>query len=132
MEENWKQIALDATEQCKKYEEEISRLHEAVVLRKKASYADPVLLKESVEALVKTGSIKESQFDDSMRILNDDPNASLRVIKALCQANNADTSMKKTESANLEGGTLVTANAPLTDREAAYAEVARKLGINLK
>ena len=102
MEENWKQIALDATEQCKQYEEEISRLHDAVALRKKASYTDPVLLKESVEALVKTGSIKEAQVADSMRILNEDPNAPLRVIKALCEANYADTSMKKTESANLE------------------------------
>lgn len=84
MEENWKQIAMDATAQCKQYEEEISRLQNAVALQKKASYADPVLLKESVEALVKTGSIKEAQVADSMRLLNEDPNASLRVIKALC------------------------------------------------
>ena len=130
MAEDWKQIALDATKQCQAYEEEIKHLEDSLMLKKQASFADPVLLKESVDALVKVGSITQDQADESMRLLSSDPNASLRVIKALCGTDAKP--LTKTESVNLEGGTLVGEKAaPLTDREQAYAAVARQMGIAL-
>lgn len=130
MAEDWKQIALDATKQCEAYEEEIKHLESSIMLKKQASFADPVLLKESVEALVKVGSLKPEQADESMRLLGSDPNASLRVIKALCGTDAKP--LMKTESVNLEGGTLVGDKpAPLTDREKAYEAVARSMGLTL-
>jgi len=132
MAEDWKQIALDATEQCRKYEEEISHLQNSLLLKKQASFADPVLLKESVEALVKMGSLSEDQADESMRLLGADPNASLRVITALCKKAADASTLIKTESVNLDGGTLIgKSEAPMNERERAYAEVAKELGLTL-
>lgn len=48
MSEDWKQIAIDAVNQCQAYEEEIKNLESSLMLKKKASFADPVLLKEAV------------------------------------------------------------------------------------
>lgn len=84
MSEDWKQIAIDATKQCEAYEEEIKHLENSLLLKKKASFADPVLLKESVDAMVKAGSLNPDQADESMRLMGEDPNAALRAIKALC------------------------------------------------
>ena len=131
MSEDWKQIALDATKQCQAYEEEIKHLENSLMLKKKASFADPVLLKDSVEALIKVGSLTREQADESMRLLGEDPNASLRVITALCSKQDAAPLMK-TESVNLDGGTLVGAKAEsIDDRDKAYEEVAKVLGIKL-
>lgn len=68
-------------------------------MHKKASAVDPELLKKSVEALVKTGSIKEDQAEETEQLLAKDPNASLRAIKALCGLCTDATHMVKNESA---------------------------------
>ena len=132
MAEDWKQIAIDATKQCQAYEEEIKNLENSLMLKKKASFADPVLLKETVEALVKVGSLAPEQADESMRLLGEDPNASLRAITALCK-NAADAkALIKTESMNLEGGELVNeGSSDMSDRDKAYQAVAASMGLNL-
>ena len=134
MSEDWKQIAIDAAKQCAAYEEEIKHLENSLLLKKKASFADPVLLKESVEALVKVGGISPDQADESMRLMGEDPNAALRAIKALCQNKAQDAStLVKTESLNLDGGKLVgnSEDIKMDERDRAYQAVAKAWGINI-
>lgn len=134
MSEDWKQIALDATKQCQEYEEEIKHLENSLLLKKKASFADPVLLKESVEALVKVGSLTSDQADESMRLMGEDPNAALRVIKALCEKTADAGTLVKNESLNLDGGKLIGNSetpAKMDDRDLAYQATAKAMGINI-
>lgn len=93
---------------------------------------DPVLLKKSVEALVKKGSINKDQFDETMSLLSSDPNASLRAITALCESSADAQTLVKTESINLDGGTLVKGAKISDDRDLGYQEVAKALGLTMK
>ena len=131
MSEDWKQIAIDSVNQCQAYEEEIKNLESSLMLKKKASFADPVLLKEAVQALVKTGSLAKEQADESLRLMGEDPNAALRVITALCKSADAKP-LIKTESANLAGGELVSDKGPaLNERDRAYQAAAKAMGLAL-
>lgn len=132
MDTDFRQIAKDAVEQLKIYETEIQGLREQLQLKKQASCVDPVLLKKSVEALVKKGSINTDQFDETMNLLNSDPNASLRAITALCESSSDARTLVKKESTSLDGGTLVKdAGISVSDRDMGYHEVAKALGLTL-
>lgn len=136
MNQDFKQVAQQAIQQCQAYEARIAQLQTELTMRKQAKLADNSLIQKSVDALVKSGSIRQDQADQTKSLLENDPNASLRAISALCGRIPDAQLLVKKQSMNIQGGTLISnkksKQSSTFDSTQAYQGVAKALGLNLK
>lgn len=131
---DFEKIARKAVAQCQEYETQIQALVQQLSLNKKASCVDQQLIQKSVAALIKTGSLKEWQAEETKKLLATDPNASLRALNAICEGYTDAKNIVKTQSLNLDGGVVISEKESQSENnlQDAYQGVVNALGLKLK